>query len=346
MPCLARQLDVSIDAWAIGDVHDKKAHYRHRKDCRQFLKSTVFSKRVRKQLITSIHNAAHTMSDPADLINVAVEVLNKRNVELPAFSTLERLVGHERQVVHDGLYNKITADLSSQQKHVLDSLLRVQDGDYITGFAQMKQTPGPATLKHFRAWADRLTLLDSLLDPKPFFQDVAHTKIRQFAAEASAYAINDMRGIRQKEKRYTLLLSLLHQAQCTTRDEVVDMFLRRMKRVVKTAQESLRSLQEKHRGDEENLIGVFADVLRYSPDSDTDEALGAHVRMVLDAEGGFNVLNEKVNAVSAYHHNNYLPFLWSAHAAHRTAVFRVLDMIKMKSSTQDTFLLGVCLQYV
>jgi len=99
---------------------------------------------------------------------------------------LERLVGHERQSVHLGLYEKITGTLSSAQREFLSGLLQIPSGDQITGFARLKQTPGPATLNHFRAWADRLTLLDSWLDPTPFLQDVTYTKLRQFAAEATA----------------------------------------------------------------------------------------------------------------------------------------------------------------
>jgi len=41
------------------------------------------------------------MEHPADLINVAVEELVKERYELPAFSTLDRLVGHIRTIVNN-----------------------------------------------------------------------------------------------------------------------------------------------------------------------------------------------------------------------------------------------------
>ena len=59
-----------------------------------------------------IRSAALTMSDPADLINLAIETLTQANVELPAFSTLDRLIGHLRQQVHAALYSSITASLT------------------------------------------------------------------------------------------------------------------------------------------------------------------------------------------------------------------------------------------
>ena len=69
-----------------------------------------------------------------------------------------------------------------------------------------------------------------------------------------------MRDIRQPGKRHTFLLCHLHQTQSKTRDELVEMFLRRMRRTQITAQEKLHALQEKHRELEEALIGVLGQV--------------------------------------------------------------------------------------
>ena len=42
---------------------------------------------------------------------------------------------------------------------------------------------------------------------------------------------------------------------------------------------------------------------------------------------------------SAYHNNNYLPLLWSIHRQHRTALFRLLQLLDIRSATQDTSIL-------
>jgi len=319
--------------------------YRYHAACRERLGSTAYSEDGKRLLAESVRKAAYTMSDPAGLINVAIEVLTTANVDLPAFSRLDRLVGHERQVVHTSLYGKITGPLNTIHQETLDALLVVQDGNRITGFAQMKQSPGPATLKHFRAWAARLTYLESLIDPKPFFDGVAYTKIRQFAAETTAYALGDIRGITNSARRYTLLLSLLHETQAKTRDELIEMFLRRMRSVHHSAQNKLRELQDKHRHLEESLLGVFGEVIQQVDSSDSDEALGRQVRELLDTHGGVDVIAEKFQRVRAYHQNNYLPLLWAAHANNRAVIFRVLDQLDIQSTTQDKSLIRA-LHYV
>lgn len=335
---IARQLSTTTEQW-LADPPDKKTLYRFRIICRQWLNSTPFSTSHRNQISDYVNQAAYTMSDPADLINVAIEALVQHQVELPAFSTLDRLVNHERQSVHQQLYQQITVGISDNNKQCLDGLLEKPEGKALTGFAQLKQTPGPATLKHFRVWAQRLEQLDNLIDPKPFLQGVAHTKIRQFAAEATAHSIGDIRGIRDKARCYTLLLCLLYQSQCKTRDELIEMFIKRMKSVQRTAQEQLRQLQERQRVMEEAMIGVLDQVVQQANVNQTDSELGTEIRQLFAQQGGSQKLAEQLQQLTAYHQNNYWPFLWPAHKVNRAVIFRVLERIHIRSATQDQSLL-------
>ena len=53
------------------------------------------------------------MSDPADLISASVDSLIKERIELPAFSTLDRLIGNLRQEIHEKLYANVDGALSA-----------------------------------------------------------------------------------------------------------------------------------------------------------------------------------------------------------------------------------------
>jgi hypothetical protein len=323
----------------LDETRLKPTLHRYRTAIRSFLGSQPYTPEGQEQIEQAVRTAAITMSDPADLINVAVETLTQHGIDLPAFSTLDRLVGHLRQQVHEQLFRQITTALTAPQKAALDALLVVLLGEQETGFNRLKQTPGPPTLNYLRQWADRLDQLDALLDPTPFLRDIPHTKIRQFAAEATALEVGDLRVVQQAGKRHTLLLCLLHQAQSDTRDELIEMFLRRMKRIHNGAQEQLRVLQEKHRALEESLIGVLGQVLCQAKEDASDSVLGQRVRQLLTAQGGQERLEQQYESVSAYHQNNYLPLLWPLHARHRALLFRVLDLLHIESATQDTDLL-------
>ena len=83
--------------------------------------------------------------------------------------------------------------LDASEIERLEALLHVRDGR--TDFNRIKDTPRQATLKHLRQWTERLTWLESILLTQPFLQEIANTKIRQFAAEAVALDVGDMRDI-------------------------------------------------------------------------------------------------------------------------------------------------------
>ena len=335
---LCMQLGVSTDTAFITESRQNKTIYRYRRAVRTRVGSKAFTDTGRDCVTACIRDAAYTMSDPADLINIAVEELFKTNSELPAFSTLARLCGRIRQEVHEKLYIQITATLNDAQRSTLDSLLRVEGTEQMTMFARLKQSPGPATLKHIRLWAERMTTLGALLDPSPFIDGISYTKIRQFAAEATALQANDLRNFQQL-KRYTLLLCYLYQKQSDTRDQLTSMLVKRMGRTRNAAQKKLRDMQDKYREKEEALIGILGNVLHHAENDVSDDTLGKEVRQVLETQGGIDAVLAQYEEVTACHQNNYLPLLWPFHSRYRTELFQILELLTIESATQDTSLL-------
>jgi Domain of unknown function (DUF4158) len=94
-------------------IEAEKTLYRYRQVIRTYLDIKPYEDGGRNVVETAVQHAASTMSDPADLINVAVEQLIQQRFELPAFSTLDRLVMHVRHRVHQDLYARITASLGT-----------------------------------------------------------------------------------------------------------------------------------------------------------------------------------------------------------------------------------------
>jgi len=223
---------------------------------RTYLSVTAYDAAAEQMVAGTVLDSAETMSDPADLINRAVEALQAAAIDLPAFSTLDRLVGRLRAEVHGRLYSRVSARLMPEDAAVLDGLLAKLPDSATTGFNRLKQAPGPATPKTVTLWTDRLGWMDGLIDPDPLLEGIAHTKLRQFAAEAAALEVGDILDITQPGRRHTLLLALLRQARMRCRDELVEMLLRRVRRTQAAAKEQLDDLHEQHRAIEENLIGI------------------------------------------------------------------------------------------
>src|SRR6266446_10115535 len=147
----------------------------------------------------------------------------------------------------------------------LDALLEVHEGR--TEFARLKAVPRGASLQHMRQWSHRLDWLESIVTTPPLLTAVANTKTQQFAAEAMALDIMDMRRIQTVPRRQALLVCMLHQAQVHTRDQWVEMFTRRMRRTLTLAREKLQELQDQHRALEEHMLAVFAEVIEHTIDT-------------------------------------------------------------------------------
>ena len=345
---VAAQLGIdAAAAWPDG-ARRTKSLYRYQIAIRGYLSVTPYGNSAERLVRDTVLEAAETMSDPADLINRAVEALLAAATDLPAFSTLDRLVNRLRTKVHGRIYDRVAQHLKPDQAAALDALLTKPPGSATTGFNRLKQAPGPATPKTIGLWIERLEWLGGQIEHDQLVEGVTHTKLRQFAAEAAALEVGDLLDVVQPGRRHTLLLALLRQTRMRCRDELVEMMLRRIRRTEAAAKERLDDLHEQHREIEETLIGVFGQVLETAQNDEAatpegaparDAVFGREVRELLAQRGGVAALAEQCQAVSAWHRNNDLPLLWPIHAKHRTLLFRLLDLVEIRSATQGRNLL-------
>ena len=83
-----------------ADVRWASKLYRYHAAVRSHLGVTPYGETAERLLSGAVLDAAETMSDPADLINRAIEALHAAAIDLPGFSTLDRL-GSVRQNAGD-----------------------------------------------------------------------------------------------------------------------------------------------------------------------------------------------------------------------------------------------------
>jgi len=339
---LCQQLRLPADTpWS---PETKISRYRHRLAIRSYLQVSSYSHGGEQAVIDEIEQAAYTMSDPADLINVAIERLIEQRFELPAYSTLDRLVGRVRHQVHQYLYDQITGALTPNDIGRLEGLLSVHHGR--TAFSRIKAPPRGFSLQHMRQWSHRLDWLESILATGPLVAGIANTKVQQFAAEALALDVADMRRLQIVPRRRALLVCMLHQAQVQTRDQLTDMLLKRMRRTRTLAREKLKELQDKHRELEEHMLAVFAEVIDETIQNPEDNAaLGQGVRDILKNDGGAEALRQRYEQVSAYHNDNYRPLMWPLYRPHRAAIFQLSRLLTFRSATQNDTLIEA-LEYI
>jgi len=134
-------------------------------------------------------------------------------------------------------------------------------------------------------------------------------------------------------KRLTLLMCLLYSAQVQTRDSLVEMFLKQMKKIHNKAKEELEVFRQKNQQTTEKLVSALTDILHLfqEPSSGSQEEF----QHVFSPYGGVEQLLDECEAVNAYKGNNYLPLLWRFYKSHRSSFFRVMNTLKFVSTSSD-----------
>ena len=308
--------------------------YRYYGVLREHLELNSQGKHARHVAAQAMHAAAQVMENPADLINAAIETLLVAHCELPAFSTLDRIAWRIRRLVNRGIYQRVFARIAEAEQQALSRLLEPDESSPFTTFDRIKDAPKSASLTHLDEWLNRLSWLQSWGTTERFVEGVRSSKITRLAQEARSLYPSDLLEF-SAPRRLTLLACLLSQATVSTKDEIIQMFLKRMSKLTEKAKQELLRLREEERAITEHLIEVFADVVQASTDAQDPTDRGMHIREVLDREGGEMSLLEQCEQVSAHHGDRYQPFLKKFYGSHRKALFRVIKTLDLRSTTSD-----------
>jgi hypothetical protein len=308
--------------------------YTYHAAIRTYLGISADTEQMQKAASAAIAKAVQVRDDPADLINAAIEMLVKARCELPAYGTLDELANRLRRQVHEQLFQEVLSRLEPSEQVQLERLIQRQGPGHFTAFNRLKEAPKSATLTHLEEWLARLSWLESLGNMERLVEGIPAAKIKHFAAEARALHATHLWDY-TPPKRFTLLVCLIHQATISTRDEVVEMFLKRVKRLEDRAKEELEALRERERETTEHLIEVLSDLLSTTRETQDDADMGQQVRQILQRAGGTERLLAQCDQVSAHHGNVYQPLLAQFYTHHRATLFRVLKVLSMHPTTQD-----------
>ena len=122
----------------------------HQQLIKEFLGVSSFDKEARHFAVKVALTTSQTMNNPADIINVVVEELIHHRYELPAYSTLDRLVRHSREYVNNSIFKEISIRLTKHIKNEFDIMIQVTTDYNRTGFNDLKKLPKRTTITHFQ----------------------------------------------------------------------------------------------------------------------------------------------------------------------------------------------------
>lgn len=301
--------------------------YRHRSLIRSYLQVTQYNSNARLLIKEIVTKKAYIMDNPADLINVAIEELIKERYELPSFRELDRQVNHLRSQVNQKIFDQTIKQLSPETIESLNALLDSHPQEKRTPFNQLKSLPKRPSRNHLNDLLVHLMWLVTDYVIAPYLQHIASAKIKHFASEARVLDAGSVKKM-NIAKRLTVLLCLIYESQIDTRDNLVEMFLKRMGTIHKKAQDKLEQIKQQNQDTSDRLLSTFTEVLQVFSDEEKPpqpEELLQSVQATLTAAGGVEKLLNQCEEITAYKGNNYYPLMWKFYSSHRSVFFRLIN---------------------
>jgi TnpA family transposase len=311
---------------------------------REYLRVTAYGKEARRVILDTCVRAARTRDDLADLINMALEELVRQRYELPAFSTLLRMARTARHTVNRDYQARVCEALDADARQRLLAILRRPEGESRSLWDRIKREPKRPTVLQLKECFEQLRWLQQLNRAAGAFADIPEAKIRQFAAEARSLdlaSLNDM----PERKRLTLTAALILKQVARTLDDLVEMFLRQVRRMHHKAEETLALYRTAHTERADALIARLRDItLAYKAEGSRDERW-ARIDSLLGKD--VDQILAQCTAHGSIASNSHLAFLLGCYSGRRSTLFLFLRNVFLVSTTQDpalqdaiAFLLG------
>lgn len=322
-----------------------KALYRYHQVIRTYLVVQPYDEAAELLAANLTEELAALRLNSADLLNAVVEKLVEARYELPAFSTLDKLVEQIRYRVTQTLFELTANRIWTPQRKKLDGLVtpkaKPNPEQATSSWQKLRAIPKNPSLTHLQELQERYEWLLEFGDLEHVLSPLTHAIRKEFAAQARSLRAAELADY-PPAKRYTLLACLVYRERITARDTLVETFLKRMAFFHTRAKETLVALREQKLTQTGQLLDLLAQVVRQSLNSNDPGVLGQSVATLIEKRGGTLTLLEQCEELVAYHQNNYLPFLWKFYRSHRAAIFKLVASLDfIPTGENETLLLAL-----
>lgn len=315
------------------------ALYRHHKAIRTLLGVKAYTDaQTRPLAIELARNAADVVDTRTDIINITIEELIRLGYELPVFRTIDDIAEQAHTAAEIKLNERVAQRLTQAQRDWIDKLLVAELPVRRTLYNQIKRSAKKASRKHLDLVLDQLDWLESLPDSDAILDGVLATKLKHLADVASSLDAGDMKDF-LPAKRHTLILALIRQMRISARDDIAEMFIRRVGMMHKSAREELQNIQARQRELSEELVATLEHVIEILAESLDDTVTGQKVRELLAPHGDIEKLRTDCEAIRIWSGGNHLSLLWKPYSSWRAAMFRMAKVLQFDAATEDRSLL-------
>jgi TnpA family transposase len=332
---VARRLGVESGS---AMIFPDRTLYRHRPAILKRLGVVSWGAEARELAQVSMKKTAQARTDPADIINSAIDALIRHGFELPALDTLRRLAGTAHSKVNAAQWSEVCDCLPFEQRVALETMLVVDPKTQKSPFANLCAAPGRASRRNLNALIDRYQWLQQLPAPTTALQSIADSKILQWSNEARRLNALELREY-ITPRRYTLLMAVIHDARGQVLDDLTQMLLRLVRKIEWKSDQRLAQWHQTRRSKTDVLIRAFHDSLMvHGAKLDAGEKV-SQLETVFTAQGGREALAQSCEEHLRHERQNWRPFARAVFVPLRSALLRLVEILPLQGTTATEALL-------
>ena len=332
---VARRMGVEFQP---NQIFPERTRYRHRQAIFKRLGVVSWGPEALALTKAVMSKTAHARTDPADIINSAIDALIRHGFELPALGTLRRLAGTAHSHVNANQWGDVCGLLSRTKRDVLETLLVVDPKTMKSPFANLCDAPGRASRKNLNALIDRYQWLVQLPNPTTALQSIADSKILQWANEARRLNALELREY-VAPRRHTLLMAVIHDARGQVLDDLTQMLLRLARKVEWKSELRLTEWYQTRRNKTDALIRAFhGSLIVHGLVTDPVQKV-SRVESLYAAQGGREALVQSCQEHLKHERQNWRPFARAVFVPLRSALLRLVETLPLQGAPTSQGLL-------
>lgn len=151
-----------------------------------------------------------------------VENLRGQRILLPSFLVIDQLCSEAITRANRQIYQKLTVNLSAEQREKLDNLLNIKPESKLTWLAWLRQSPRKVSTVQMLEHIERLKKLQALQVEPPNYLSVHQNRLLKMAQEAGQMTAQHLMDFTDN-RRYATLIALVIETIATLTDEIIDL---------------------------------------------------------------------------------------------------------------------------
>ncbi|MHC4536003.1 MAG: Tn3 family transposase, partial [Planctomycetota bacterium] len=213
---------------------------------RQYLNKKDFVEADTTSLEKFIFEQCCRLEQTSILLSLVEQYLREQNILQPATRTLHRLIGEQRRLARQHIYEQITSSLSGEIKQKIDGLLEVEENSFSL-LQQLKQPPKSPSPNAMKELTQKLAIIfaTGILDVDlSWLNNNYQRTLTNYVKECSAYRLREL----TPSHCNAAITCFLWQTYRDTIDQIVDMYDKLITKVYNWASEDLNEeLKQKRR---------------------------------------------------------------------------------------------------